>query len=116
MRRKDTRTDAPPSDPIGFLGGPGDDWVKGGDNRDTVKGDNGNDTLTGGSGRNVIRAGDGMKDLIVCGNNSRNLGYYDPDLDRFDNCVFEKSESSKERSSGGLSATAIAFGPGREAK
>ena len=81
-----------------------------------MRGDNGNDTLTGGSGRNVIRAADGMRDLIVCGNNSRNLIYYDPGVDRFDNCVFERSESSEERSSGGSSATTIAFGPGREAE
>ena len=58
-----------------------------------------------------------MRDLIVCGANSRNLIYYDPGIDRFDNCVFEKSESSKERSSdGGSFTTTIAFGPGREAK
>ena len=98
------------------LGGRGDDWVKGGDNRDTVKGNNGNDTLTGGSGRNVIRAADGMRDLVVCGNNSRNLIYYDPGIDRFDNCVFLKSESSKERSSGGSSATITATGPVVEAE
>jgi Ca2+-binding RTX toxin-like protein len=96
------------------LGGPGDDWVKGGDDRDTVKGDNGNDTLTGGSGRNVIRAGDGMRDLIVCGMNSRNLIYYDPGLDRFDNCVFEKSD--EQRSTDGSSATITATGPVVEAE
>jgi hypothetical protein len=70
-----------------------------------VKVNNGHDTLTGGSGENVIRAGDSMRDLIVCGDNRRNLIYYDPGLDRFDNCVFENSESSKERSSGARSAS-----------
>jgi hypothetical protein len=70
------------------FGGLGDDWVKGGRHADTVKGDLGNDRLTGGSGRNTIRAGDGMRDLIICGNNSRNFIYFDPRLDRFRNCRF----------------------------
>ena len=96
------------------FGGRGDDRVKGGDRDDVVKGADGHDTLTGGSGDNVIRAGDGMRDRIICGNNSWNFIYYDPGLDRFDNCEFEKSDG--QRSTGGSSATTIAFGPGREAK
>lgn len=92
-------------------GGPGDDWVKGGDGRDMVKGSNGHDTINGGSGHNTIRAGDGMRDLIICGAGSRNLIYYDPDLDRFDNCVFKKS--SRVSSSGDSPARITAFGPGR---
>jgi Ca2+-binding RTX toxin-like protein len=70
------------------LGGWGDDWVKGGRGDDTVKGDRGNDRLTGGSGHNVIRAGDRMRDLIICGDHSRNLIFYNPRLDRFRNCHF----------------------------
>jgi Ca2+-binding RTX toxin-like protein len=70
------------------LGGLGDDWVKGGRHDDTVKGDEGNDRITGGPGHNVIRAGDGMRDLIVCADNSRNRIFYDPHLDRFRNCRF----------------------------
>ena len=96
------------------LGGPGDDWVKGGDHNDTVRGDKGHDTITGGSGDNVIRAGDGIRDLIICGNNSWNFIYYDPDLDRFKNCVF--LESFEESITGGSSATITATGPGGEAK
>jgi Ca2+-binding RTX toxin-like protein len=70
------------------LGGLGNDWVKGGRNNDTVKGDDGHDRITGGPGHNVIRAGDHMRDLIICGHNSRNFIYYDPRLDRFRNCHF----------------------------
>ena len=70
------------------FGGRANDWVKGGRGNDVVKGDLGNDRLTGGSGRNTIRAGDGMRDLIICGNNSRNFIYFDPRLDRFRNCRF----------------------------
>jgi Ca2+-binding RTX toxin-like protein len=70
------------------FGGRGDDWVKGGRHDDSVKGDLGNDRINGGSGHNTLRAGDGMRDLIVCGNNSRNRIFYDPDLDRFRNCRF----------------------------
>jgi Ca2+-binding RTX toxin-like protein len=70
------------------FGGRGNDWVKGGSGNDMVKGDLGNDRLTGGLGHNTIRAGDGMRDLIICGNNSRNFIYFDPRLDRFRNCRF----------------------------
>ena len=93
------------------LGGPGDDWVKGGKQDDVVKGDLGNDRITGGSGHNVIRAGDGMRDLIVCGDNSRNLIFYNPRLDRFRNCVFErglKETADREASS---VASLVALGP-----
>ncbi len=70
------------------LGGWGDDWVKGGRHDDVVAGGLGNDRITGGSGDNLILARDGMRDLIVCGDNSRNKIFYDPRLDRFSNCVF----------------------------
>jgi Ca2+-binding RTX toxin-like protein len=95
------------------FGGPGDDWVKGGGHDDTVKGDLGNDTITGGPGHNVIRAGDGMRDLIICGNNSRNLIYYDPRLDRFRNCVFEDSLEAgvQEEASSATTASVIGLGP-----
>ena len=94
------------------FGGWGDDWVKGGRHDDTVKGDEGNDRITGGSGDNVIRAGDGMRDLIICGDNSKNFIYYDPGLDRFRNCVFEHSlEASTEEAS--TSASVIGWGPPR---
>jgi Ca2+-binding RTX toxin-like protein len=72
------------------LGGWGDDWVKGGRHDDVVRGYPGNDTITGGSGDNFIRAADGMRDHIVCGDNSWNLIYYDRHLDRFSNCRFPK--------------------------
>ncbi len=71
-----------------IYGGYGDDWVKGGKHADVVKGNLGNDRITGGSGNNTLRAADGMRDLIVCGPNSYNFIYYDPNLDRFNNCVF----------------------------
>jgi hypothetical protein len=70
------------------LGWRGDDWVKGGRGDDEVGGGLGNDRITGGSDHNIIRAGDGMKDLIVCGDHSRNKIFFDPHLDRFSNCVF----------------------------
>jgi len=71
-------------------GGWGDDWVKGGRHHDAVSGNLGNDRITGGPGDNIIRAADGMSDLIVCGDNSWNLIYFDRHLDRFSNCVFFK--------------------------
>ena len=73
-----------------ILGGWGDDWIKGGRHHDAVEGNLGNDRITGGAGDNVIRAADGMKDLIVCGDNSWNLIFYDEHLDRFRNCEFFK--------------------------
>src|SRR5215216_3588670 len=96
------------------LGGWGDDWIKGGRQDDTVKGDLGNDRITGGSGHNVIRAGDGMRDLIICGDNSRNLIYYDPHLDRFRNCVFVNSleaSAQEEEASSATAASVIGLGP-----
>jgi Ca2+-binding RTX toxin-like protein len=93
-----------------MFGGLGDDWVKGGRHNDTVKGDLGNDTITGGPGRNTIRAGDGMRDLIVCGDNSRNLIFYDPDLDRFRNCVFVHNLEASVRE-GSSVASIIGLGP-----
>jgi RTX calcium-binding nonapeptide repeat (4 copies) len=87
-----------------IFGGRGDDWIKGGRHADTVKGDLGNDRLTGGSGQNVIRAGDGMRDLIICGANSRNLIYFDPRLDHFRNCVF--THRSKASVTGSFSVSA----------
>ena len=81
-----------------LLGGWGDDWVKGGRHDDAVEGNLGNDRLTGGSGDNVIRAADGMKDLIVCGDGSWNLIYYDQHLDRFLNCVFFNVSLQESRS------------------
>jgi Ca2+-binding RTX toxin-like protein len=81
-----------------ILGGLGDDWVKGGRHDDEVEGGLGNDRITGGSGDNVIRAGDGMRDLIVCGDNSWNLIFFDPHLDRFSNCVFFEVSLQEHRS------------------
>ena len=92
-----------------IFGGWGDDWVKGGRHDDMVKGDLGNDRLTGGSGDNVIRAGDGMRDLIVCGDNSWNLIYFDPRLDRFSNCVFLR-QSVKANGSGGSTDSVVGLG------
>ncbi len=80
------------------LGGLADDWVKGGRHDDSVEGDLGNDRITGGSGDNVIRAGDGMRDHIVCGDDSWNLIFYDPHLDRFSNCVFLTRSVQESRS------------------
>jgi Ca2+-binding RTX toxin-like protein len=80
------------------LGGWGDDWVKGGRHDDEVEGGLGNDRITGGSGDNTIRAGDGMRDVIVCGDNSWNLIFFDPRLDRFSNCVFFEVSLQKNRS------------------
>lgn len=94
------------------FGGLGDDWVKGGRHGDVVKGDLGNDRITGGSGRNTIRAGDGMRDLIVCGDNSRNRIFYDPRLDRFRNCHFlhrTMQTSSGEAPSASSSDVSSAF-------
>jgi Ca2+-binding RTX toxin-like protein len=80
------------------LGGRGDDWVKGGRGHDVAGGGPGNDWITGGSGDNVIRARDGMRDLIVCGEDSLNRIFYDPRLDRFSNCVFLKVSLQKKGS------------------
>jgi Ca2+-binding RTX toxin-like protein len=92
------------------LGGWGDDWVKGGRGDDVAGGGLGNDRITGGSGHNVIRAGDGMRDLIVCGDDSRNLIFYDPRLDRFSNCVF--IHKSVQANGSGESAV-VGRGPSR---
>ncbi len=87
------------------LGWRGDDWVKGGRRHDVVWGGLGNDWITGGSGKNVIRAGDGMRDLIVCGEDSWNRIHYDPRLDRFSNCVF-RHQSVQTNGSGESSVIA----------
>ncbi len=92
-----------------ILGGWGDDWIKGGRHHDAVQGNLGNDRITGGSGDNVIRAGDGMRDLIVCGENSWNRIVYDPRLDRFSNCVF-RHQSVQENSSRGSSVSVVGLG------
>ncbi len=84
------------------LGGWGDDWVKGGRHDDDVAGGLGNDRITGGSGANIIRAGDGMKDLIVCGDNSWNLIFFDPRRDRFSNCEFFRVRVQENRSKGSM--------------
>jgi Ca2+-binding RTX toxin-like protein len=94
------------------LGGWGDDWVKGGRHDDAVEGNLGNDRITGGSGDNVIRAGDGMRDLIVCGDNSWNRIFYDPHLDRFSNCVFLE-RSLRENRSGGSTVSVVGVGSSR---
>jgi Ca2+-binding RTX toxin-like protein len=94
------------------LGGWGDDWVKGGRHDDAVEGDLGNDRITGGSGDNVIRAGDGMRDLIVCGDNSWNLIFYDPRLDRFSNCVFFERHL-RETGSGESAVSVVGLGSSR---
>ena len=94
------------------LGGWGDDWVKGGRHDDDVVGGLGNDKITGGSGDNVIRAGDGRRDLIVCGDNSWNLIFYDPHLDRFSNCVFIE-RSLRENRSGGSAVSVVGVGSSR---
>ena len=95
-----------------IFGGRGDDWIKGGRDADTVKGDLGNDRLTGGSGRNVIRAGDGMRDLIVCGANSRNHIFFDRRLDHFRNCVFLR-RSLQDSGQEGSTASIISLGSSR---
>jgi Ca2+-binding RTX toxin-like protein len=95
------------------LGGWGDDWVKGGRHDDIVEGNLGNDRITGGSGDNVIRAGDGMRDLVVCGDNSWNLIFYDPHLDRFSNCVFFEV-SMQENRSGKSAVSVVGLGASRE--
>jgi Ca2+-binding RTX toxin-like protein len=79
------------------LGGWGDDWVKGGRHDDAVEGNLGNDRITGGSGDNIIRAQDGMRDLIICGDNSWNLIFFDRHLDRFSNCVFLRRNLQENR-------------------
>jgi Ca2+-binding RTX toxin-like protein len=94
------------------FGGWGDDWIKGGRHNDTVKGNLGHDKITGDSGRNTIRAGDGMRDLIICGNNSRNRIFYDPRLDRFRNCRFLRrtlQTNSQEESSASTQNGSAAF-------
>jgi Ca2+-binding RTX toxin-like protein len=99
------------------LGGWGDDWVKGGRQDDDVEGNLGNDRITGGSGDNIIRAGDGMRDLIVCGDNSRNLIFFDPRIDRFSNCRFSGRTMHKSGSRGsaaavvGMGRTRVTLGP-----
>ncbi len=93
-----------------ILGGWGDDWVKGGRHDDSVEGNLGNDRITGGSGDNIIRAGDGMRDLIICGDNSWNLIFFDPRLDRFSNCRFSGRIMHKSGTKG--SAVAV-VGKGR---
>jgi Ca2+-binding RTX toxin-like protein len=80
------------------VGGWGDDWIKGGRHDDAVEGNLGNDRITGGSGDNVIRAADGMRDLIVCGDNSWNLIFYDPHIDSFRNCAFFRLSLQENRS------------------
>ena len=82
------------------LGGWGDDWVKGGRGDDVAGGGLGNDRITGGSGDNVLRARDGMRDLIVCGDNSWNHIFFDRRLDRFSNCAFVKRDKQDDRSGG----------------
>ena len=98
------------------LGGWGDDWVKGGRHDDVVAGGLGNDRITGGPGDNLILAADGMRDLIVCGDNSWNRIRYDPRLDRFSNCVFVhksvKAKGSGESSVVGRGPSRPLLGPG----
>ena len=99
------------------LGGWGDDWVKGGRHDDVVWGNLGNDRITGGSGDNVIRAGDGMRDLIVCGDNSWNLIVFDRHLDRFSNCVFSRrsqQEGDQEESTASVIGTGSSRSPASE--
>jgi RTX calcium-binding nonapeptide repeat (4 copies) len=94
------------------LGGWGDDWVKGGRHDDTVEGNLGNDRITGGSGDNVIRAADGMRDLIVCGDNSWNRIRFDRHLDRFSNCVFLR-RGQQESGQGDSTASIIGLASSR---
>lgn len=56
-----------------------------------------------------------MRDLIVCGDRSWNLIYFDRGLDRFENCVFERSASKSTIDDEPGNAIG-AFGPGREAR
>jgi Ca2+-binding RTX toxin-like protein len=93
------------------FGGRRNDWVKGGRGNDVVKGDLGNDRLTGGSGHNTIRAGDGMRDLIICGNRSRNFIYFDRRLDRFRNCHFIRRLQAGTRGGSPTTASIIGLGP-----
>jgi Ca2+-binding RTX toxin-like protein len=92
------------------LGGWGDDWVKGGRHDDVVEGGLGNDRITGGPGDNLILAADGMRDLIVCGDNSWNRIRYDPRLDRFSNCVFFER---RQRGTGPGESTVVSLGSSR---
>jgi Ca2+-binding RTX toxin-like protein len=93
------------------FGGRRNDWVKGGRGNDVVMGDLGNDRLTGGSGHNTIRAGDGMRDLIICGNHSRNFIYFDPRLDRFRNCHFIRRLQVGAKGGSPRTASIIGLGP-----
>jgi Ca2+-binding RTX toxin-like protein len=95
------------------FGGRGNDWVKGDRGNDMVKGDLGNDRLTGGSGRNTIRAGDGMRDLIICANNSKNLIYFNPRLDRFRNCHFIRRFDVGARKDSPTTFSVTGLGPSR---
>jgi RTX calcium-binding nonapeptide repeat (4 copies) len=96
------------------FGGRANDWVKGGRGNDMVKGDLGNDRLTGGSGHNTIRAGDGMRDLIICGNHSRNFIYFDPRLDRFRNCHFIRRLQVGAKGGSPRTASIIGLGPSQD--
>jgi Ca2+-binding RTX toxin-like protein len=96
------------------FGGRANDWVKGGRGDDMVKGDLGNDRLTGGSGHNTIRAGDGMRDLIICGNHSRNFIFFDRRLDRFRNCRFFHRFQSSTKGGSPTTVTIIGLGPSRD--
>ena len=96
------------------FGGRGNDWVKGGTGSDMVKGDLGNDRLTGGSGRNTIRAGDGMRDLIICGNHSRNFIHFDRRLDRFRNCHFIRHLQAGAKGGSPRTASIIGLGPSQD--
>jgi Ca2+-binding RTX toxin-like protein len=95
------------------FGGRRNDWVKGGRGNDVVMGDLGNDRLTGGSGHNTIRAGDGMRDLIICGNHSRNFIYFDRRLDRFRNCHFLRRLQAGTMGGSPRTALIIGLGPSR---
>jgi hypothetical protein len=53
-----------------------------------------------------------MRDLIVCGDNSWNLIFYDPRLDRFSNCVFSR-RSLHEHGSGRSAASVVGVGSSR---
>jgi hypothetical protein len=56
-----------------------------------------------------------MRDLIICGDNSRNLIFYDPHLDRFSNCAFTArslQKSSSVASIVGLGRSQITLAPG----
>ena len=102
----------------------GGDFVTGRQMNDNLNGQNGNDRafggrrndwvndrLTGGSGHNTIRAGDGMRDLIICGNHSRNFIYFDPRLDRFRNCHFIRRLHVGAKGGSPRTASIIGLGP-----